>query len=75
MLKIIIATHKSYALPNVDYYLPIHVGKSCNNELRIKGDNAGDNLSLKNIFFCELTALYWAWKMISLLMLIVHYRH
>lgn len=63
MLKIIVATHKSYEFPNVDYYIPIHVGKSCNNnELGILGDNKGDNISLKNGSFCELTALYWAWK-------------
>lgn len=62
-LKCIIATHKVYEFPSVDYYVPIHVGKARNNnELRIQGDNIGDNISLKNGSFCELTALYWAWK-------------
>lgn len=51
-LKCIIATHKTYEFPSVDYYVPIHVGKACNNnELRIQGDNIGDNISLKTALF------------------------
>lgn len=62
-LTCLIATHKTYEFPKVDCYIPIHVGKARgNNELGIQGDNTGDNISLKNGSFCELTALYWAWK-------------
>ena len=61
-LKCIVATHKTYEFPKVDYYIPIHVGKAHNNQLGIQGDDTGDNISLKNGSFCELTALYWAWK-------------
>ncbi|WP_150540281.1 DUF4422 domain-containing protein [Actinobacillus vicugnae] len=62
-LKILIATHKQYEFPTESYYVPIHVGKIFNKQpLAIQGDDSGDNISLKNGSFCELTALYWAWK-------------
>lgn len=64
-IKIIIAAHK--ADPNIrkeDIYMPIHVGKELNPdvELGFQGDNTGDNISNKNQAYCELTAVYWAWK-------------
>lgn len=62
-VKIIIATHKQYDFPDVNYYIPIQVGSALSgNELDILDDNTGDNISIKNKSFCELTALYWAWK-------------
>lgn len=61
--RILVATHKPYHFPENDLYTPIHVGKSLSsNELGYLGDNSGDNISDKNRNFCELTALYWAWK-------------
>ena len=30
--------------------------------LGYQGDDAGDNISEKNPYYCELTGLYWAWK-------------
>jgi len=61
--KILVCVHKKdYAHAN-DIYMPIHVGKSLsNNDLGIAGDDTGDNISEKNNAYCELTALYWAWK-------------
>ena len=60
--KIIIATHKKYGMPKDDIYLPLHVGREGKEDLGYTGDHTGDNISLKNPSFCELTGLYWAWK-------------
>ncbi|EFM95894.1 DUF4422 domain-containing protein [Actinobacillus pleuropneumoniae] len=62
-VKILIATHKNYEFPNTACYVPIYVGKALHRQqLAIQGDDTGDNISVKNGSFCELTALYWAWK-------------
>lgn len=61
-IKILVATHKKYQMPLDDMYIPIHVGKEGKNEIGYMGDNTGDNISLKNSNYCELTGLYWAWK-------------
>lgn len=62
-ITILIATHKEYTMPKDSMYLPIHVGKelSCV-ELPYCTDNTGEHISKKNPHYCELTALYWAWK-------------
>lgn len=60
--QILVATHKEYVMPNQKIYLPIHVGKDGKKEIGFIGDNTGDNISRKNKNYCELTALYWAWK-------------
>jgi len=58
------------------YYIPIHCGKEIYEEAFKKyeynynkegylpelGDNTGDNISRKNLSYCELTAMYWIWK-------------
>lgn len=64
MLKaiIIIATHKSYWMPDDPIYLPLHVGAANGNRLPFAGDDTGKNISAKNPNYCELTGLYWAWK-------------
>ena len=74
-IKIIIATHKNYFMPSDDMYLPLHVGKSGKEKLGYQGDDTGDNISLKNANFCELTGLYWAWKNLPNDYLgLIHYR-
>lgn len=46
-----------------DYIVPIQVG-AANTDERITTvvDNIGDNISRKNVNYCELTGLYWVWK-------------
>lgn len=62
-IKILVATHKNYRMPDDSMYLPIHVGKAISGaSLPFIGDNTGENISEKNPNYCELTALYWAWK-------------
>ena len=62
-VKILVACHKPFPLPENDIYMPIHVGKALSSvELGFQGDDEGDNISAKNPNYCELTALYWAWK-------------
>ena len=62
-LKIIVATHKKYDIPEKEYLLPVHAGASISNvELPYQKDNDGVNISFKNKSYCELTALYWIWK-------------
>ena len=61
--KILVATHKPYHFPDNELYIPIHVGKALSQkDFGYLGDDSGENISYKNRNFCELTALYWAWK-------------
>ena len=75
-IKILIATHKKYPMPEDSMYLPIHVGKELSSlSLPWTGDNTGEHISIKNPNYCELTALYWAWKNLDADYIgIVHYR-
>lgn len=61
-IKILVATHKKYWMPADDVYIPLHVGREGKADLGYLGDNTGDNISVKNVNYCELTGLYWAWK-------------
>lgn len=61
-IKVIVATHKKYKMPEDEMYTPIQVGAEGKEELGYQKDNEGDNISSKNSYFCELTGLYWAWK-------------
>lgn len=61
-IKIIIATHKKYTMPIDEMYLPVQVGSEGKENIGYTPDNTGNNISLKNSYYCELTGLYWAWK-------------
>lgn len=79
--KILVVSHKDFdtgILPR--FYQVIKVSNCLSDEEAIaKGflvDSKGDNISSKNPFYCELTALYWAWKNLKDLdyIGITHYR-
>lgn len=68
-VRIIVATHKQYRMPTDKMYLPLHVGAAAEvdkngqeKDIGYHKDNVGENISVRNPHFCELTGLYWAWK-------------
>lgn len=63
-IKIYVACHKKLHVPAHALLFPIQVGTALSGS-RFEGmlnDDAGNNISLKNPNYCELTAQYWAWK-------------
>lgn len=76
-IKILVACHRPYPVPDEPCYLPVEVGAALRTQ-PIPGftpDNTGDNISEKNKNYCELTALYWAWKNLDADFIgLVHYR-
>lgn len=58
----VVATHKAYPMPSDALYLPVQAGAALHGRLDYCGDDSGENISLRNDQYCELTALYWAWK-------------
>lgn len=77
-LKVIVASHKPYWIPNDACYLPVWVNAQRNGDDIPNGwarDDQGENISSKNANFCELTALFWAWKNLDCDWLgLAHYR-
>ncbi|WKF71647.1 DUF4422 domain-containing protein [Pediococcus pentosaceus] len=77
-IKIMVAAHKEFPMPeNKDLYMPILVGAFRNYKEGIdyQRDDDGENISLKNPNFNELTAVYWAWKNLDADAIgLVHYR-
>lgn len=73
---ILITLHKPCALPKVSsIYKPIQVGHGSTINPCFLRDNSGDNIAEKNRSYCELTALYWAWKnLLTDVMGLCHYR-
>ncbi|MDF2563310.1 MAG: Uncharacterized protein K0R99_4756 [Microbacterium sp.] len=59
----LVATHGATDIPADDFYRPIQVGRAlAEQDLGFQGDDTGDSISEKNPSYCELTALYWAWR-------------
>ena len=62
-IKIFICAHKEVALPQHPYFLPIQAGAALHEPINgYQPDNEGENISLRNPHFCELTCHYWAWR-------------
>lgn len=63
-VKILVCHHKASPYIKNECFLPVQVGKEISNVTLdyCQPDNYGDNISEKNKSWCELTALYWAWK-------------
>jgi len=75
-VRIMVAYHEPATIIKNDIVIPIHVGravlKSRTDEESVNrleemmkfsiGDDTGDNISLKNPSYNEMTAIYWAWK-------------
>lgn len=63
-IKIFVCCHQPAEVPECPLLVPIQVGTALTDN-RFPGflyDNTGDNISIKNQSYCELTAQYWAWK-------------
>lgn len=74
-VKIIVAAHKPYRMPEDKMYLPLQVGAAGKNSIGFERDDTGDNISVKNPYYCELTGLFWAWKNLDADYIgLVHYR-
>lgn len=74
-IKIVVATHKKYKMPENEMYLPLHVGAYGKESIGYQRDDEGENISNLNPYFCELTGLYWAWKNLKEDYIgLVHYR-
>ena len=56
--------HKPGPLFKDEIFIPIHVGAANSNQVLPDciRDDVGENISRKNASYCELTAIYWAWK-------------
>ena len=70
-IKLLVACHRPCWVPKSEYTVLMHCGRQLSrlsaNEMgwmlaNTTGDNSGDHISNLNDLFCELTAIYWAWK-------------
>lgn len=61
-MPILVAAHKKYTMPSDQFYQPIYVGSALHEQGidHFLSDATGKNISKKNPFYNELTALYWA---------------
>lgn len=56
-------THKKFYEPeDTSLYIPLHVGRANGTDLGYVGDDTGENISIQNAYYGELTGIYWVWK-------------
>lgn len=73
--NILVCTHKSLNFVADDFYNLIQAGAINKTKFGYLSDDKGDNISNKNPYYSELTALYWGWKNLNYDFLgLVHYR-
>lgn len=58
-IKVVVATHKPYWMPDDPMYVPVHVGAEGKTSIGFIGDNTGENISSKNDMYRELTGMFW----------------
>ena len=61
-MSVYIVTHKDFNKPNISNYYSIQAGAYKGHIQADFFDDEGDNISVKNPSYCELTAIYWIWK-------------
>lgn len=74
-LKVIVAAHKPCDVLQDETYMPVQAGACRAEAIGFARDDQGISISEKNGLYCELTALYWAWKNLPADALgLMHYR-
>lgn len=62
-IDIAVCYHKPSMIFSSDALQPMQLDKELSDiDLPMRGDNTGDNISTRNRFYSEDTALYWLWK-------------
>lgn len=62
MLKIFQTFHKPYLRVSPDNGWIVPMGVNRYRDVDMLGDDTGDNIAPLNPYYCELTAMYWAWR-------------
>lgn len=61
-LRMFVSAHKPLEWDVPDGYEVVQAGAALHPRFTELTDNTGDNISVRNPSYCELTVLYWAWK-------------
>ena len=63
-IKILVVEQEDRKIPKHPLLYPIQTGTVLSSKVMqdVLHDNKGDNISDRNPYYCELTAIYWAWK-------------